>query len=163
MWAHHHLIHYCSNFQQQLLNWCLPKVVITIKWKRIRNFDLNPQQQRATTFCVTNPFQLLELVETVNSLIFKSVCCQCSDNEVSWVKTLQLKKTLWPLFLWMGLNCLKATATSSWQFIFHHSVPRNSWYSFYRPWKDERLSWAWSHQLESGVSQFKSHYMLSWA
>ena len=43
--------------------------------------------------------------------------------------TLLLKKTLWPLFLWMGFNCLKATATSTRQFTFYHSVPRNSWYS----------------------------------
>ena len=41
-------------------------------------------------------------------------------------------------FLWMGFNCLKATATSRRQFTFYHSVPRNSWYSFYRPRKDER-------------------------
>ena len=34
----------------------------------------------------------------------------------------------------MGFNCLKATATSRRQFTFYHSVPRNSWYSFYRPW-----------------------------
>ena len=30
-------------------------------------------------------------------------------------------------FLWMGFNCLKATATSRRQFTFYHSVPRNSW------------------------------------
>ena len=98
------MIHYCSNFQQQLLHWCLPKVVITIKWKHIRNFDLNPQQQRATTFCVTNPFWLLELVATVNRLIFKSVWCQCSDNEVSWVKTLQLKKIFMAPFFMDGVQ-----------------------------------------------------------
>ena len=40
----------------------------------------------------------------------------------------------------MGLNCLKATVTSRRQFTFYRSVSRNSWYSFYRPWKDERLS-----------------------
>ena len=33
------------------------------------------------------------------------------------------------------------------QFTFYHSVPSNSWYSFYRPWKDERLSWPWSHPM----------------
>ena len=31
-------------------------------------------------------------------------------------------------FLWMGFNCLKATATSRRQFTFYHSVPRNSWF-----------------------------------
>ena len=55
-------------------------------------------------------------------------------------------KTLWPL-LWMGFNCLKAIATSRRQFTFYHSVPRNSWYSFYRPWKDDRLSRPWSHPV----------------
>ena len=48
------------------------------------------------------------------------------------------KKALWPLFLWMGFNCLKAIATLRRQFTFYHSVPRNSWYSFYRPQKDEK-------------------------
>ena len=50
-------------------------------------------------------------------------------------------------FLWMGFNCLKAAATSKGQFTFYHSVPRNSWYSFYRPRKDERLSQPWSHPV----------------
>ena len=50
-------------------------------------------------------------------------------------------------FLWMGFNCLKATATSRRQFTFYHSVPRNSWYSFYRPRKDEMLSQPWSHPV----------------
>ena len=36
----------------------------------------------------------------------------------------------------MGFNCLKATATSRRQFTFYHSVPRNSWNSFYQPQKD---------------------------
>ena len=47
----------------------------------------------------------------------------------------------------MAFNCLKATATSRRQFTFYHSVPRNSWYSFYRPRKDERLSRPWSHPV----------------
>ena len=47
----------------------------------------------------------------------------------------------------MGLNCLKATATSRRQFTFHHSVPRTFWYSFYRPRTDERLSQPWSHPV----------------
>ena len=48
---------------------------------------------------------------------------------------------------WMGFNCLKASATSSRQFTFYHKAPRYSWYSFYRPWKDERLSRPWSHTV----------------
>ena len=54
--------------------------------------------------------------------------------------TLKKKKQLYGPFLWMEFNCLKATATSRRQFTFYHSVPRNSWYSFYRPRKDEGLS-----------------------
>ena len=57
------------------------------------------------------------------------------------------KKKLYGLFLWMGFNCLKARATSRRQFTFYHSVPRNSWYSFYQPWKDKRLSQPWSHPV----------------
>ena len=36
-------------------------------------------------------------------------------------------------------------ATTRRQFIFHHEVPRNSWYSFDRPRKDEKLCRTWSH------------------
>ena len=36
------------------------------------------------------------------------------------------KKTYVPLFLGMGFNCLKATATSRRQFTFYHSFPRKS-------------------------------------
>ena len=50
-------------------------------------------------------------------------------------------------FLWMGFNCLKAAATSRRQFTFYSSVLRNSWYSFYRPLKDERLSRPWGHAV----------------
>ena len=33
------------------------------------------------------------------------------------------------------------------QFTFYHLVSRNSWYSFDRPWNDERLSRLWSHPV----------------
>ena len=57
------------------------------------------------------------------------------------------QKNLFGPFLWMGFNCLKATVISRRQFNFYHSVPRNSWYSFYRVRKDERLSRPWSHPV----------------
>ena len=38
-------------------------------------------------------------------------------------------------------------STSRRQFTFYHSVPRNSWYPFYWPQKDERLSRPWSHTV----------------
>ena len=61
-------------------------------------------------------------------------------------------------FLWVGFNCLKATATSSRQFTFYHSVPRNSWCSIYQPQKDERLSRPWSHPgvLNTGPLDWES-------
>ena len=69
-------------------------------------------------------------------------------SQVTSGRSLNFKKTLWPLFfLWMGFNCLKATATSRRQFTFYHSVPRNSLYSFYRPRKDEMQSRPWSHPV----------------
>ena len=37
-------------------------------------------------------------------------------------------------------------ATTKRQFNFYYSVRRGSWYSFHRPWKDERLSWTWAYQ-----------------
>ena len=49
--------------------------------------------------------------------------------------------------LWMGFNCLKTRATSRRQFTFYQWVPRNSWYSFYRPRNDERLSQPWSQPV----------------
>ena len=51
------------------------------------------------------------------------------------------KKKLYGPFLWMEFNCLKATTTS------RRQVPRNSWYSFYEPRKDDRLSRPWSHPV----------------
>ena len=66
---------------------------------------------------------------------------------VCYSKMLKKNFFFMALFLWMGFNCLKATATSRRQFTFYHSVPRNSWCSFYRPWKDERLSRPWRHQV----------------
>ena len=44
----------------------------------------------------------------------------------------------------MGFKRLKATANSRRQFTFYQQVPRDSWYLFYRPQKDELLSLPWS-------------------
>ena len=59
--------------------------------------------------------------------------------------------------LWMGSNCLKARATSKRQFAFYDQLPRNSWYSFYQPWKDE------THEITNHKSQksklFHLYYM----
>ena len=57
-----------------------------------------------------------------------------------------LKKLYGPL-LWMEFNYLKARATLRRQFTLYHKVPRNSWYLFYHPRKDEGLSQLWSHPV----------------
>ena len=53
---------------------------------------------------------------------------------------------------------------------FYHLVPRNFWYSFDRPRKDERLSRAWSHPVvlntrpldwESGALSIRSFLAFS--
>ena len=61
-------------------------------------------------------------------------------------------------FLWMGFNCFKPRAISRRQFTFYHQVPRYSWYSFYRPRKDERPSRPWSHAvvLNTGTLDLES-------
>ena len=59
--------------------------------------------------------------------------------------TLYIYKKLYGPVLWMGFNCLKASATSKRQFTFHHKVLRNPWFSLYRSRKDEKLSRPWRH------------------
>ena len=68
----------------------------------------------------------------------------------------KLQKKLYGHFLWMRFNCLKASSGK--QFTFYHQVPRNSWYSFYWPQKDGRLSWPWSHPvvLNTGPLEWES-------
>ena len=56
-------------------------------------------------------------------------------------------------FLWIGSNCLKARAISRRQFAFYDQLPRNSWYSFYRPCKDE------THEITNHKSQ-KSNFFI---
>ena len=62
-------------------------------------------------------------------------------------QNLNLKNFMAPFYGWSSTASRLHTATSRRQFTFYHSVPWNSWYSFYRPQKDERLSWPWSHPL----------------
>ena len=64
-----------------------------------------------------------------------------------WQSYRSEKKKLYSPFLWMGFNYPKARATLRREFTFYHLVPINSWYSFYRPRKYERLSWPWSHPV----------------
>ena len=61
------------------------------------------------------------------------------------------KVILYGPFLWMGFNCLKVTYSHFEEAVYfleiQNSVPRNSWYSFYQPRNDERLSRPWSHPV----------------
>ena len=57
------------------------------------------------------------------------------------------KKTLWPLFMDGVQSHQGYRATTRRQFTFYHSIPRNSWHSFNRPWIDERLSQSWSYPV----------------
>ena len=77
-------------------------------------------------------------------LVWKLLFWLVSIYEKFYLKKLQ---KLYGPFLWVRFNCLKARATSRRQFTFNHYVPGNSWYSFYRPRKDIRLSRPWSHPV----------------
>ena len=70
-----------------------------------------------------------------------------SQLSIYFLRYFAILKKLYGPFLWMGFNCLKARATLGRQFIFYHEVPRNSWYSFYRPRMAERLRQPWSHPV----------------
>ena len=63
-----------------------------------------------------------------------------------------LKKLYCP-FLWMEFNCFKARDTSRRQF------------TFYRPWKDERLSQPWSHPVDLNTRPLDSQiqHLNHWA
>ena len=75
-------------------------------------------------------------------------CCYRAEEIIKNIcKCLWISDSIKKNFSWMGFNCLKVTVTSRRQCAFYHSVPRNSWYSFYRPQTDERLSWPWSHPV----------------
>ena len=64
---------------------------------------------------------------------------------------------------WIGFNCLKARITSRRQFTFYQYILRNSWFSFYQPGKDERLSQPWSHPvvLNMGLLDWNADIQIS--
>ena len=51
------------------------------------------------------------------------------------------------LFYGWGLTFSRLQSHCEETVYFYHIVPRSSWYSFYWPWKGERLSWPWSHPV----------------
>ena len=102
---------------------------------------------------VTN-LQKVDFLDVTLNLISNTYCPYKKPNEnLTYINTSSNqppnKKNLkfYGPFLWMGFNYLKAAATSRRQFTFYHSVPTNSWCSFYRPQKDEGLSRPWSHPV----------------
>ena len=109
---------------------------------------------------ITHWFELLYKIP----LILYREHLQYFTKEISSSNFMSLKKKLYDPFLWIGFNCLKATATSRRQFTFYLSVPRNPWYSFYRPRKDERLSRPWSHPvvLNTGSLDWESSALTTW-
>ena len=78
-------------------------------------------------------------------------------------KHLHIKNFMAPFFM-DGVQLPQGyTATSRRQFTFYHSVPRNFWYSFYRPRKDERLGQPWSHPvvLNTGPLDWQSSTLIT--
>ena len=60
---------------------------------------------------------------------------------------LKKKIKLWLLFMGGVQLSQGYIAFTRRQFTFYYSVPRSYRYSFNRPWKNERLSWPWSHPV----------------
>ena len=85
-------------------------------------------------------------------------CCLYNRMYKTQTNILKLKKPYGPFFMDGVQLSHDYRATTRRQFTFHHSVPRNSWYSIDWPWKDERLSWLWSHTevLNSGPLDWES-------
>ena len=52
------------------------------------------------------------------------------------------KKQLYGSFLWIGFNCLKARATSRWQFTFYHFLKiENKFSKIFKGYRNETLVW----------------------
>ena len=73
-----------------------------------------------------------------------------SDPIISFKWTRKLEKKLYGPFLCImyGIQLSEGyRAITRRQFTFCYSVPRSSWHSVDLSWKDERLSWPWSHPV----------------
>ena len=85
------------------------------------------------------------------------------EKGTRWQKNGSVK--LYGLFFVDGVQLPQGYgATTGRQFTFYQHVPRNSWYSFDRPWKDERLSRPWNYQvgLNMGPLNWKSSALTSY-
>ena len=83
------------------------------------------------------------------SIFYFQPSITCPKITIETLKKTFLKKTLRSLFI-DGVQLP--------QFTFYHQVPKNSWYSLYRPWKGERLSRPWSQPvvLNTGPPDWES-------
>ena len=63
------------------------------------------------------------------------------------ISSIPFKNTLWSLFMDRVQLPKVYRAITRREFTFYHSVPRNSWYPFELPRKDERLTRPWSHAV----------------
>ena len=77
-------------------------------------------------------------------------CGQCD------ISSILFKKKLYASFQVQMPKVYRATTSK--QFTFYHSVSRNSWYRFYQPRKDKRLTQPWSHTvaLKTGPLDWES-------
>ena len=134
----------------QILFWNLAEDIKQINLLRFP--DLKKVKVSNMKNCPETGFQYLKVFEEFLLRKDHSSCCNNFDSQETSINykyhdAIVLLFKLYSPFLWMGFNCLKATDTLRRQFTFYHSVPRNSWYSFYQPRKDERLSRPWSHPV----------------
>ena len=60
--------------------------------------------------------------------------------------TSKKKNFMAPFYGW-GSTASRLEPLRRGSFLFYHYVPRSSWYSFYRPREDERLSQPWGHPV----------------
>ena len=88
-------------------------------------------------------WKFLRLSSIYSGQILSKSVCQFWNNKLILLQKIKNSKKLYDPFY----GCGSTAATSRRQFTFYHSVLWNSWYSFYRPPKDERLSRPWSHPV----------------
>ena len=122
------------------------------KWQKMKNHFFLPKVKKWWTFKKQEKNEKSLKNDMLDSLTCLTTCVIQLEmaGDLSTDSFMSFKRFI----SWQGNtniifsdNGTKATATSRRQFTFYHSVPRNSWYSFYQHWKDERLSRPWSHPM----------------
>ena len=98
-------------------------------------------------YCLCRVFWILLILKLTFNIAYYSATSLCLTSFHGMAAWNFLEKKIYGPFLWMGFNYLKVRAPLRRQFTFYHWVPRNFWYSFDRPRKDERLSQPWSYPV----------------